>query len=149
MTGTVIHLSAPSEEHVPNVVLERAIRLTLRAEGHTSAEVSVAFLDDEEAARMNREHLGHDWVPDVLSFPLHEPGEAPNADLYVGLEQARRQARDEGVSEEEELVRLVVHGLLHVLGWDHPEDPEARAASPHYRRQEELVTRILAEGAIS
>ncbi len=145
MTGAVIHLSVPSGDPIPHALLELAIRLTLESESHLAAEVSVAFLSDEEARRMNRVHLDHDWIPDVLSFQLHGPGEPPHADLYVGLEQARRQAREEGVPEAEELVRLVVHGLLHTLGWDHPEDPAARPVSPHYRRQEELVTEILAE----
>lgn len=143
MTGIVIHLSAPEGEEIPRSLLEEAVRLTLREEGHQEGEVSVAFLTDDEARRMNREHLDHDWVPDVLSFQLHGPEEPPHADLYVGLEQARRQARDEGVPDTEELVRLVIHGLLHTLGWDHPEEAEARSASPQYRRQEELLARAM------
>lgn len=143
MTGIIFHLSAPEGEEIPRSLLEAAVHLTLREEGHGEGEVSVAFLGDDEARRMNREHLGHDWVPDVLSFRLHGADEPPHADLYVGLEQARRQAREEGVGEVEELVRLVIHGLLHTLGWDHPDEPEARAASPHYRRQEELVARVM------
>ncbi len=143
MTGIVVHLSAPEGEDIPRSLLEEAVHLTLREEGWEEGEVSVAFLTDDEARRMNREHLGHDWVPDVLSFELHGVEEPPHADLYVGIEQARRQALDEGVAEVEELVRLVIHGLLHTLGWDHPEEAEARGESPHYRRQEELLARVM------
>jgi len=73
---------------------------------------------------------------------LDPEGGALLGDVYVGMEQSRRQALEEGVSETEELVRLAVHGTLHLLGWDHP-DGQERDASPHYRRQEQLVREIL------
>jgi len=74
----------------------------------------------------------------VLSFALHEDGEPPLGDVYLGVAQARRQAAAAGVTEEEELVRLAVHGTLHVLGWDHPMD-ESRVRTPMWRRQERYV----------
>jgi probable rRNA maturation factor len=82
----------------------------------------------------------------VLSFALHDEGEPPLGDVYVGVEQARRQAAEAGVAETEELVRLAVHGTLHVLGWDHPEEPEARFRSPMWLRQEALVAEVMQAG---
>ena len=63
-------------------------------------------------------------------------------DVYIGYEQAHRQAGELGFDPEEELVRLVVHGVLHVLGYDHPEG-EDRTGSPMFERQEALVRAIL------
>lgn len=145
MSGVRLHLNVPGGESVPRDLLLRAAGLTLDAEGVSRAEVSVTLLGDEEIVELNRRYLAHDWIPDVLSFPLHEPDEPTLGDVYVGLDQARRQAREIGVPLEEELVRLVVHGILHVLGYDHPETPEGRDGSEHYRRQEALVRRIMEE----
>lgn len=105
--------------------------------------MSLIFLRDPPIRELNRSWLDHDWVPDVLTFPLHGEGEAPFGDIYVGIDQALRQAREAGVSFEEELVRLAVHGVLHLLGYDHPEEPDERESSPHFRIQEELVRRVM------
>jgi probable rRNA maturation factor len=120
-------------------LLDRAARVALEAEAAPDdAEISVTLLDDEGITRVNTEFLSHEGPADVISFPLRQPGLPLVGDIYIGLEQARRQAEDYGVSAEEELVRLVVHGILHVLGWEHPEGEE-RMDSAMYRRQEELV----------
>ncbi len=105
-------------------------------------ELSITFVDDAGARDLNLRYLGHDWVPDVLSFALHAEGEPPVGDVYIGFEQALRQASDEGVPAEEEFVRLAVHGVLHVLGQEHPEG-EARMESEMYRRQEAIVSRVM------
>lgn len=126
-------------------LLEGAVRRVLESEGIAAAEVSVALLDDEAIRRLNREHLGRDRPTDVLAFSLWEEGEPVVGDVYLGLEQAVRQAEDEGVPLAQELVRLAVHGTLHVLGWDHPEEAAARADSPMFRLQERLVRAVVEE----
>ena len=62
-------------------------------------------------------------------------------DVYIAPSVARASARDNGVSVREELVRLVVHGTLHVLGYDHP-DSDARTRSAMWKKQERLVRRL-------
>ncbi|MEW5926475.1 MAG: rRNA maturation RNase YbeY [Gemmatimonadota bacterium] len=131
---------------LPEEAVERAVRATLRAEGHGEGEVSVAFLGDAEITSLNREYLEHDRPTDVISFALHGEGEPPLGDVYVGVEQALRQAGELGVDPREELLRLAVHGTLHVLGWDHPEGEE-RAESGMFRRQEEILRAVLDAGA--
>lgn len=127
-------------------VVERGLRRVLASEGVTAAEISVALVGDGEIAGLNQQYLGHQGPTDVISFPLSVPGDALVGDVYIGAEQARRQAEELGVDFAEELVRLAVHGALHVLGYEHPEGAD-REASAMYRRQEELVARILADGA--
>ena len=116
---------------------------TLLAERVEAAEISLALLGDEEIRELNRRHLAHDSSTDSLSFTLHRAGEAVVGDVYVGVDQAQRQAREEGITEVEELVRLAIHGTLHVLGWDHPEDLGARIDSAMWRRQEGLVCEVM------
>jgi len=74
----------------------------------------------------------------VLSFALPTPDGALVGDVYICPAVARANARTAGVGVREELVRLVVHGTLHVLGYDHPEGP-GRTMSPMWRRQERYV----------
>jgi len=111
----------------------------------TRGEFSVTFLDDADMKELNARWLGREYVTDVISFALQDEGESPVGDIYVGREQAARQADDLGHPLDEELVRLVIHGTLHVLGHDHPEDAEGRLQSPMFRLQEDLVRRVLAD----
>lgn len=142
MAELTVHVNAPGRGEVPRALVKRAVQTVLREEEVQVAEISVTFLDDERIREMNARYLERDRVTDVIAFALHEHGEAPLGDVYVGAEQGARQATDAGVALEEELVRLAVHGVLHVLGYDHPEDAGARAASEHFRRQEEIVRRV-------
>jgi len=128
---------------LPEAAVETAVRATLAAEGHDRGEISVAFLGDEEITALNRDYLEHDRPTDVISFALHDEGEAPLGDVYVGVPQALRQAEELGVDPREEILRLAVHGTLHVLGYDHP-DGEDRLDSEMFHRQEEIVRGLLA-----
>ena len=120
--------------------LERAVRHTLSSQGIQQAEISLTLLDDVGIRRLNLRYLAQDRPTDVLAFALGG-GPAPLGDVYLGFEEARRQAGEEGVPLSEELVRLAVHGTLHVLGHDHPEGPE-RERSPMFELQESLVRQI-------
>ena len=165
----LLHLNVPSGRDLPLRRVEAGVRVVfqrVRGEGSSGKgfgdkgpggkgpggespagedgdELSITFLEDGPIRDLNRVYLGHDWVPDVLSFTFPEP--PPLGDIYVGMEQAARQAMDEGVSFEEELVRLAVHGTLHVLGYEHPEDPGEREASEQYRIQEAVVREVMGD----
>ena len=122
--------------------VEEVVRHVLAAEEVRAAEISVAFLSDREIAALNEGYLAHQGATDVISFALHGAGERPLGDIYVGAEQAARQSAEVGVPVQEELLRLAVHGTLHVLGYDHPAEAD-RADTPMYRRQEELLASFL------
>ena len=122
--------------------LARAVHEALADEGAREGEVSLTLVGDDRIRALNRDYLGRDRVTDVISFCLHDAGEPLLADIYVGYPQALRQAAELGLSAEEELVRLAIHGTLHALGHDHP--AENRFASTFFRRQEALVKRVLA-----
>jgi probable rRNA maturation factor len=119
-------------------LLARAVRAALRQQQVRDAEISVALLNDAEVLHMNDRFLGHAEVTDVISFALYDAGEMPVGDIYIGFEQAERQAERAGVDSREELVRLAVHGTLHVLGHEHPDGAD-RVESAMWRLQEEIV----------
>jgi probable rRNA maturation factor len=112
----------------------------LRAERVRDATVSVAFVTDRRIAALNREHLGHRGPTDVISFGFEPFGRAAQVvgDVYIAPSVARKNARRHGRSIREELLRLVVHGVLHVVGHDHPEG-DSRYRSPMWKRQEQLL----------
>ena len=123
--------------------VERAVEAVLRAERIRNAEVSVTFVTDRQMAKLNREHLAHRGPTDVISFgfaPVAD-GAPMTGDVYVAPAVARRNAIAHGSGIREELMRLVVHGTLHVVGHDHPVD-HTRYASPMWRRQEQLLERV-------
>ena len=107
------------------------------AEGVRRAEVSLVFCGDERITGLNREWLEHEGPTDVIAFGLSEEGEDPEGEIYIDLEQAARQAPEFGVTLDEEVRRLVVHGLLHLLGHDDLQEDARRRMTA---RQEELVT---------
>jgi probable rRNA maturation factor len=80
----------------------------------------------------------------VIAFPLWAEGEVVTGDVCIGVEQALRQASALGIDAVEELVRLAVHGTLHVLGWDHPESA-GREGSEMWALQERIVAQVMSE----
>ena len=103
-------------------------------------EVSVLLTDDAEIRSLNSQYRGIDRPTDVLSFSQLEGDDLPTGngplllgDIVISLERAREQARDLGVSMEDELHRLFIHGLLHLMGYDH----EGSAAEAERMREVE------------
>lgn len=111
-------------------VLEEAARVH---DVNDMTEVSLMFTDDETIHEMNREYRGIDRPTDVLSFALEEgeeeeiyggPEENLLGDIIISVETAVRQAEEYGHSVEREMSFLALHGMLHLLGYDHMEEEE-------------------------
>jgi probable rRNA maturation factor len=124
--------------------VQQIVETVLRAERIRDAQLSVTFVTDRAMAALNWRHLQHRGPTDVISFgfaPVAK-GAPVTGDIYIAPAVARRNAVVHGAGIREELLRLVVHGTLHVLGHDHPVD-DARYTSPMWRRQERLLQRAL------
>jgi probable rRNA maturation factor len=107
--------------------LRQAACATLRAEGMAFAEISLLLTGDDEIHQINRQWLKHDYPTDVISFSLgdaesteKQPAETRRieGELIISLETAQRVAAEEGCSLEAEVVLYLVHGLLHLCGYD-------------------------------
>ena len=120
-----------------------AARATLRGERVRHALLSITLLDRKSIARINRQHLGHVGDTDVIAFGFDRPlrDDPVIGDIYVAPDVARDNARARRRPVREELTRIVVHGTLHVLGYDHP-DGDDREDSPMWERQERIVRRL-------
>jgi len=114
-------------------------------EGAPHARVELTLLGGAAMRRLNRRATGRRGLTDVIAFPLPQPDGTVLGDVYVCPEVAERWVKGRGRGKregvDEELVRLAVHGTLHVLGFDHPEGP-GRTRSAMWRRQERYVRRL-------
>jgi probable rRNA maturation factor len=135
---TVSVINAHPIRRVPVRRTARLVRGALRGEGIRRASVTVIFVDSRRIRRFNRRYLAHDFVTDVITFPLEESPDL-EGEIYVNLGRARTQAKAYGLSVWNEIVRLVIHGTLHLVGYD---DRSGRAAARMRRRQEMLVEQL-------
>lgn len=102
--------------------------------------VSIAFVSNAAIRKINRRFLNHDFATDVLSFPLKGPGSDLFGELVISAEYAASEAAKRKIPVEEELLRYVAHGLLHLLGYDdHRPSDKARM----WKRQERELDKVL------
>ena len=133
--------------------IKKIVRQVLRAEGVAPPyEVSLVFTDSETVKQLNRDYRGVDETTDVLafymlpqkgadsSFALPPDGVTRLGEVIISYPQAVAQAREQGHSPETELALLVIHGILHLLGYDH-EKPEEE--SKMRERERELLEKCL------
>ncbi len=115
----------------------------LRGERCRSAMLAITFVDDREIARLHRRHFGVAGPTDIITFQhaSRVRGGPLVADVYIAPAVARENARAAGCPVREEIARLTVHGVLHALGWAHPEG-EGRMRSLMWRRQARWVERL-------
>ena len=80
--------------------------------------ITYIFLSDDSLLKINQEHLQHDYYTDIITFPYHNPGEPVFSDIYISLDRVKENAQLRGLDLYEELHRVMVHGILHLLGYD-------------------------------
>lgn len=152
-----ISYEAKTKLHIPyKEIIEKSIMLALDYEQCPyEAEVSVTIVDDEEIREINREHRGIDKATDVLSFPFNEfdnpgdfsdfddigefnpdTGELLLGDIVLSANHIIAQADEYGHTRKRELAFLVVHSMLHLMGYDHMEEDERKIME---QRQEAIL----------
>ncbi len=140
--GLTIHVNVAGWPDAPEALLRRAVTLVFEQETIEEGELSVTLRSDADIAGLNTKYLSKEGPTDVIAFALHEAGEPVLGDVYVGYGRAVAQAEERGIPLREELARLTIHGVLHVLGHDH-DDGTGREHSEMYRVQESLLTTLL------
>jgi len=134
-----------SMEQVLKSVLQKTAEIY---EIEPQTEVSIVLANDEYIHQLNRQYRGKDCPTDVLSFALNEgeevevidgPAEVLLGDIIISLETTARQAQEYGHSLERELAYLTVHGMLHLLGFDHMTEEDKQ----EMRQEEEYVLGLL------
>lgn len=128
---------------VREAALRRLAERVLASVGETQSELSLDLVGDGRMRRLNRQYRKKDRTTDVLAFAMRESGSPVSAllgDVVISVPTALRQAKEGGRSLSEELAWLLVHGVLHLCGYDH-ERSEAEAR--RMKRREQAVLRGL------
>lgn len=123
-----------TQEKVENLeVLEPLLIYALEVENVDNLEFNVIIINNEEIHKINKEYRGIDRPTDVISFALedykdikYENDYRVLGDIYISIDKVREQAKEYGHSEKRELAFLAVHGLLHLLGYDHMEKEDEK-----------------------
>jgi len=101
--------------------------------------LSVIALSDDELLAINRTSLDHDYYTDIITFEIERDDISLEAEIYISIDRARENAKKYRVSTEEELIRLVVHGALHLAGYS---DKTSSSKNQMRRRERWYLTRI-------
>ena len=107
---------------------------TIYEEGFKLGEINYVFCDDEYLHKLNVEFLNHDTLTDIISFD-YSIGKIIQGDIFISVERVEDNAKDYGVSFEEELKRVIIHGVLHYCGYKDKTDSDAevmRDKENHY-----------------
>ena len=123
--------------------IKEIVEFALKKENCTNGVVSIIFVSNKEIHRINKEYRNIDRVTDVISFALEDDNSLINpsdyrilGDIYVSLDKAEEQAKDYGHSFEREVCFLVVHGIYHLLGYDHLNEDDEKIMM---KKQEEVL----------
>ena len=134
-----IALSNEQARHPVNEAqLTAAATAVLDDSDFSSAAISLAVVDDEAIHELNRRHLDHDWPTDVLSFVLEDDGDHLEGEVILSADTAATVADEFGNQADKEQLLYVIHGMLHLIGYDDKSDDDAddmRAAEAHYLQQ--------------
>jgi probable rRNA maturation factor len=117
-------LNSSSKKPLPVKKIKKAVENTLVGEKTADYQIDVIFIDDEYMQKLNIEYLQHHYTTDVLSFPLGE-ADTVEGEIYISPHVALQQANEYKTSLTKELMRLSIHGTLHLIGYDDA-DAESR-----------------------
>ncbi|MDO5978913.1 rRNA maturation RNase YbeY [Flavivirga spongiicola] len=124
--------SLKNEDHISNWILN-----TISEEAYKIEAINYVFCDDEYLHKLNVEFLNHDTLTDIISFD-YSIGKLIQGDIFISVERVKDNAKDFSVSFEEELNRVIIHGVLHYCGYKDKTDSEAkvmRDKENHYLKQ--------------
>jgi probable rRNA maturation factor len=121
---------------IDHAAIASLAKSVLIAEGRLAASISIAFVDNDTIHRLNKLHLGHDWITDVITFPLSDPDDHElSGELVISTETAVATAQELSGDPYDELALYIVHGLLHLCGYD---DSTEELSAAMNRRQTEI-----------
>lgn len=115
--------------------LRHAVEKVVADAGYDPVTISVAIVDDDTMHTLNRRHLDHDYPTDVLSFVLEQHGKQLDGEIIASADYAERESVEYGWSPQEELLLYVIHGALHLVGFDDQDQrslAEMRRKERHY-----------------
>lgn len=141
----VSYINQTTEKIKELPTMKKVIRHALKKENVNNAEFNIIFVNNDRIKEINREYRKKDSVTDVISFAFEDNVDFVDdtyrllGEIYISIDKAREQAVEYGHSELRELSFLAIHGLLHLLGYDHMEEEEEKIM---IQKQEEILNEI-------
>ncbi len=144
MSGLALEIqrAVEQDEGLPEEAQLRTWAEAVLAPGSEPVELVLRLVDEAESRELNRTYRGKDSPTNVLSFPFEAPAEVPLpllGDLVICAPVVAREAREQGKALEAHWAHMVIHGLLHLLGYDHQTDEEAQSMES---RERDLMQRL-------
>jgi len=97
--------------------LRKWIEEAAKAEGFKTGEISIVLCSDAYLLRINQQYLNHDTYTDIVTFDNSDEEEVIAGDIFISIDRVRENAAKFGVSEQDELHRVIIHGILHLCGY--------------------------------
>ncbi|MCH7495445.1 MAG: rRNA maturation RNase YbeY [Candidatus Marinimicrobia bacterium] len=122
--------------------LKSVMQSVLQGEKKEYDSVSVLFVSDSEIREINKDYLGHDYSTDVITFPLNDEPENLEGEIYVSYETTKNNSLNYNVPHSNEILRVVIHGILHLVGYDDSTDSqkeEMKKKEDHYIQLAEIT----------
>lgn len=133
-----LSLSVQYASRAPELPTRSQVRRWVRAAATRDVQITVRFVDEAEGRRLNRDYRGKDYATNVLSF-VYETGPVVVGDLVICAPVVAREAREQGKAPAAHYAHLIVHGVLHLEGYDHETEAEAQVMEA---RETEIVTKL-------
>jgi len=131
------HYLSPIRINAKQIIRE-TVRRILRRDHKSARLINYVFCSDKYLLAMNRKHLGHDFLTDIITFDLSDSSDEVKADIYISADRVRENARIFGRPISEEIVRVIFHGALHLAGFrdkSRKEQNEMRLMEEKYLKQ--------------
>lgn len=117
MQNTPIQKMETKQKRIPRKALRNSITNVLQHFEKHNASINIILTDDDMILQLNYKFLNHKYITDVISFDLSENQDSLLGEVYICLPQAQRQAKEYKTTLKNELLRLAIHGILHILGF--------------------------------
>lgn len=130
---------------VSSETLISTMSLVLDGEAKDYNSVSVLLVSDGEIREVNKEYLGHDYATDVVTFPLQENSEPIEGEIYVSLQTTDKNSKTYGNSHENEIIRVVIHGVLHLSGYE----DSTKKLREEMKKKEDYYLNLMEESLIT
>jgi len=147
MSVEIAHRGAGKK--LPGRRLRKIAAAILTVVGQAEAELSLALIGNAEMKKLNARYRRKDYPTDVLSFPVDEKLPSPNrllGDVIISVEKAGEQAKERGRTQDEEMVTLLIHGIVHLLGYDH--ERSAKDARVMKRLENKIYRQLCEQGLL-
>jgi probable rRNA maturation factor len=133
----------------PSRSLKKMARAILVLVGHARAELSLVLIGNIEMRKLNAKYRRKDYPTDVLSFPIEQTLPAAHrvlGDVIISVEMARQQAKERGRATDQEMATLLIHGIVHLLGYDH--ERSSRDARVMKRLENKIYRQLCEQGLL-